>query len=350
VQHTDPQFDPDDAAAPGSGLFGLSTDAEDAAVQILAVPFDATTSYRPGTRRGPKGVLGASYQIDLYDRQFGRPYLEGIVLHTDPRFKKWNQEARKLSRPIIELGGHIRPDDEVAHEALARIEELGEKVNAAVQSFAERCLEEGRIPAVLGGDHSVPLGNMIACAASYPGLGILHVDAHADLRVAFEGFRYSHASILHNVLEQAEGVDKLVQVGLRDVGEREIDRIVGDARIHATFDDQWNMARMQGPALGDLIRDIIDELPDTIYITFDIDGLDPALCPSTGTPVPGGLLWGEAMELLAEVARAGKRVVGFDLCEVNPGPARDPNGKAWDSIVGARLLYRLCGLALSSNA
>ena len=340
-------FDPDAAAAPGSGLFGLSDDPDRAALHVLAVPFDATTSYRPGTRRGPKAVFAASHQIDLYDRLFGEPYQAGIAWSEDKRFKKWNRAARRLAEPILAAGGHIDPDDSEAQADLARIEDLGENVRVATYEFAQSCLEQGRIPALLGGDHSVPLGAIQACAERYPGLGILHIDAHADLRVAFEGFRYSHASILHNVLETCE-IATLVQVGLRDLGRREAERIRSDERIHPVFDDRWNRVRLEGGLTG-LIRNLVQTLPDTIYITWDIDGLDPTLCPGTGTPVPGGLLWGEAMSLLLELQRTGKRVVGFDLCEVSPGQEGDPAGEGWDAIVGARLLYRLCGLALANR-
>ncbi|MEZ6018852.1 MAG: arginase family protein [Planctomycetota bacterium] len=342
-------FDPDAAAAPGSGLFGLSTPAEQCQIQILAVPFDATTSYRPGTRRGPRAVYSASHQIDLFDRQFGRPYQAGIAWHTDVRFKKWNREARKLTEPIIEMGGHVDPADTEASAALARIEELGERVNDAVRLFAQRALTQGRIPTILGGDHSVPLGAMQACAAAYPGLGILpHIDAHADLRVAFEGFRYSHASILHNVLESAPGVSRLVQIGLRDVGEREIERIQSDDRILAIFDDQWSAARLDGSALRSLIQNAVQQLPDHLRHLRRRWPRSVAV-PRHRHPVPGGLLWGEALALLGALAEAGKQVVGFDLCEVSPGAVADPEGNGWDAIVGARLLYKLCGLSLQNR-
>ncbi len=340
-------FDPDAAAVPGSGLFGLSPNPIEAAIHILAVPFDATTSYRPGTRRGPAAVLDASHQIDLYDRLFGHPYRSGIVLHTDPRLKIWNREARKLAKPIIEKGGHLEPDDQASRQDLERIEELCEKVNHTVHDFSQRCIAEGRTPAVLGGDHSVPLGNIMACANANPGLGILHIDAHADLRVAFEGFRYSHASVMHNALEQCPGIERIVQIGLRDVGQREAQRIESDDRIQAVFDDEWAASRTSG--LQQRIAGAIDSLPDKVYISFAIDGLDPTLCPSTGTPVPGGLLWQETMDLLTTLAKSGKRVVGFDLCEVNPGRKGPKKGQTWDAAVGARLLYRLCGASLASQ-
>ncbi|MCP5024261.1 MAG: agmatinase family protein [bacterium] len=341
-------FDPDDAAPPGSGLFGLSITPDQAAIHVLAVPFDATTSYRPGTSQGPDAVLAASHQIDLFDRVFGKPYRSGIVLTKDPRFESWNTEARALAEPIIELGGHIEdlPD---AQDKLDRVNELGQQVRQAVSAFAEDCLAQDRIPVILGGDHSVPQGSIEACAKAYPGLGILHIDAHADLREAFEGFQFSHASILHNVLEQAPNIAHLLQIGVRDLGAKEAERIESDARIHSIFDDDWAEARQAGTALRSMVRDAIAKLPEHVYLTVDVDGLDPSLCPSTGTPVPGGLLWPDIMMILVELARSGRKVAGFDLCEVSPGPDGDPDGTSWDAVVGARLLYKLCGCALSSR-
>ncbi|MDF1837331.1 MAG: agmatinase family protein [Planctomycetota bacterium] len=338
-------FDPDAAATPGSGLFGLTCTPDQSTIQVLAVPFDATTSYRPGTRLGPEAVLAASHQIDLFDRVFGKPYEAGITLVEDPRFTAWNNEARVLAEPIIERGGHI-DGDATAQARLERVNQIGQQVREAVATFADDCLAQGRIPAVLGGDHSVPQGAIEACARAHPGMGILHIDAHADLRVAFEGFQYSHASILHNVMEQAPGVSHLLQIGLRDLGAQESARIDQDDRIHAIFDDDWAEIRLAGTALRSMVRDAIQKLPASVYITLDVDGLDPSLCPNTGTPVPGGLVWSEVMLILTELARSGRRVVGFDLCEVSPGPEGDPDGTGWDAVVGARLLYKLCGCAL----
>lgn len=338
-------FDPDAAAAPGSGLFGLTCTPDQAAVHVLAVPFDATTSYRPGTRLGPEAVLAASHQIDLFDRVFGKPYESGIVLLENPSFVAWNNEARVLAEPIIEKGGHVE-DDPTAQQSLARVNEIGQLVRQEVQTFAEGCLAAGRIPAILGGDHSVPQGAIEACARAHPGMGVLHIDAHADLRVAFEGFQFSHASILHNVLEEAPGVSHLLQIGLRDLGAQESERIESDDRIHAIFDDDWAELRLAGSALRQMVREAIQKMPQSIYITLDVDGLDPSLCPNTGTPVPGGLVWSEVMLILTELARSGRTVVGFDLCEVSPGPDGDPEGTSWDAVVGARLLYKLCGCAI----
>ena len=188
-----------------------------------------------------------------------------------------------------------------------------------------------------------------ACAARHPGLGILHFDAHADLREAYEGFEWSHASIMENVVKRLDGVAKLVQVGIRDLGEREFERIESsNGRIHVMFDKDWQRAKLDGASLRKLARSTIDELPDEVYVSFDIDGLDPTLCPNTGTPVPGGLGWSETMLWLEELARSKKKIVGLDLNEVSPGDT-NPELDSWDAIVGARLLYRMIGTALQAQ-
>jgi agmatinase len=210
-------------------------------------------------------------------------------------------------------------------------------------------MDAGKLVAVLGGDHSVPYGAIQAAAERHPGLGVLHVDAHADLRAAYEGFTWSHASILYNVVTRLEAVERVVQVGIRDLSEAEHALIAGSrGRVSALFDAEWAAARAAQQNLVALVRRTLAPLPERVWISFDVDGLDPALCPNTGTPVPGGFSFGEAMLWLGELARSGRRIVGFDLNEVAPGRER-PAGEGWDEIVGARLLYRLIGFALQSR-
>jgi len=171
-------------------------------------------------------------------------------------------------------------------------------------------------------------------------MGILHLDAHADLREAYEGFTYSHASIFHNVITKTD-IPKVVQVGVRDVGARELELIIHSrGRIRTFFDDELAARKEEGVAFATIADEIVDELPNDVYLSWDIDGLDPTLCPGTGTPVPGGLSWNEAIGLLRAIRRAKKRIVGLDLCEVAPGETE------WDANVGARLLYKMIGFAL----
>ena len=172
---------------------------------------------------------------------------------------------------------------------------------------------------------------------------MLHFDAHADLRRAYEGFEHSHASIMDNVVEGTR-IAKLVQVGIRDLCEEEAERIRGSGgKIVTFFDAELAEARFAGETWSKQCARIVDELPRTVYISFDIDGLDPALCPHTGTKVPGGLSFQMATSLIAAVVRSGRRLVGFDLTEV--APAQD--GSEWDENVGARLLYKLIGWSLT---
>lgn len=352
------EFDPD-GAAQGEGLYGLPDDPEGARVVVIPVPFDATTSYRDGTRNGPAAVLAASHQVDLFDLDFGRPYLQGITMRPlgegpAATIRELGERARELAVPVIEAGGVLdgRPELEAN---LAEVNRIGSRLNELVEAQVESVLAAGRIAWVLGGDHSTPFGSIRAHGRRFPGLGILHVDAHADLRDAYEGFEWSHASIMHNVVTRigAEGgVASLVQVGIRDFGEAEYAMTqAGDmgTRIVTHFDQRLAETRMRGGSWASLAERIVADLPEHVYLSLDIDGLDPKLCPDTGTPVPGGLAIDELWELLRAVVRSGRRIVGGDLNEVAPCRSLDPGewGKDWNANVGARVLYRSIGAALA---
>ncbi len=339
-------FDPSAAALPGSGVFGLPHTEEDAAVVIVPVPFEATTSYGRGTARGPEAVLEASRQVDLFDVEPGRPYLSGIhMLPLPARIAELDAAVREDAARVVEAGGTERGEPELA-EAAARVNRASAEVNEWVERQVTRLARAGKRVAVLGGDHSVAFGSIAAQARLHPGLGVLHLDAHSDLRRAYEGFRHSHASVLHDVLEYVPGVARLVQVGIRDVSDEEMAFVeASGGRVVVHHDAVLAAARFEGETWGAQVRRIVDALPRDVYLTFDVDGLDPALCPHTGTPVPGGLSFQEACALLAGVAKNGRRIVGLDLVEVAPGPG----GDEWDAVVGARLLYKMIGWTLRSN-
>lgn len=333
-------FDPDAAGKPGSGIFGLPHTRAESRIVLLPVPFDPTTSYGNGTAAGPAAIFDASMQVDLYDRRFGRVYEKGIYMEPESeRIASLSAAARKLAAPIVGRGGAESSD----RASLEKIDAAGEEVNRVVYEHTRRVLDEGKVPGLVGGDHSTPFGSIRACAehAGKGGLGILHLDAHMDLRSAYEGFAWSHASIMHNVLTKVPQVTKLVQIGIRDFGEGEMDfGIEQGARYHAHFDDQWAEELAAGRPFVELCRGAVAMLPDTVYISFDIDSLDPSLCPNTGTPVPGGLSFNQASLLLDALRQSGKRVIGFDLVEVCPAES----GGNWDANVGARVLYKLCGV------
>lgn len=327
-------FDPD-AAITNGALFGLPHGREDAGVVVIPVPFDATASYGTGSARGPAAIRDASAQIDLHDTTFGDIWRRGIFMEPEPEdIAALSEQTRALTGPIINKGG---PDDRDA-DAISRIDDAGEQVRSHVRDRVAAALAEDRFPVVLGGEHSVSLGAIEAAAEAGP-IGVFQIDAHADLRKSYEGFRYSHASVIRNVLELCPNVASVSQVGIRDLSRGERDYAARSGRVRMYHDDAI-ASRLATGLLYDVIpSEIISGLPDRVYLTVDIDGLDPSLCPSTGTPVPGGLSWRELTLLLRKLKRSGKTVVGADLVEVAPGPTE------WDANVGARVLYRLCALA-----
>lgn len=351
-----PPFDPDAAAHPDAGIFGLPDTRDDAHVVLFPVPFDATTSYGGGTSQGPAAILNASVQVDLFDLQFGRIYTQGIHMLDSPKeIEKASREARKLALPIIAKCGADPKDKKIVE----RINKAGELVNTHTYQTAWSILAQGKVPGLVGGDHSTPLGAILACAEYVQrlqaadrklsprdrGLGILHIDAHMDLRPAFEGFKYSHASIMHNVMTEIAEVSKLVQVGIRDFGEGEMDFAESQGRrVSVHYDLDWSTRQSEGESFIALATKAVRELPPHVYVSFDIDGLDPSLCPNTGTPVPGGLCFNRAAILLKALVDAGKKVVGFDLVEVCP--SNEKRAPEWDANVGARVLYKLCGVAM----
>jgi len=339
-------FDPSAAASPDSGIFGLSTTVEDSRVVVVPVPFEATTSYGGGASKGPAAILAASRQVDLFDASTGRPYEAGIcMLDPSVEIRRANRKARKAARSIIKRGGALDGDERLQRK-LERVNRYGDLVNEIVRNAVTEHLRAGKLVATLGGDHSTPFGAIQAHAEVWPGLGVLHVDAHADLRAAYEGFTWSHASIMYNVATKVPEVGKLVQVGIRDLSEEEFAfaRESG-GRIVMHHEDEVNRARFEGVPWVHIARAIVGDLPREVYISIDIDGLDPSLCPHTGTPVPGGFSFAEAVALLAAVVDSGRRIVGMDLCEVAPGP----DGDEWDANVAARMLYKLIGYALISQ-
>ncbi len=340
-----PAFDPN-AAAVGGGIYGLPFTPEESRVVLLPVPWEATVSYGGGTAGAPQAILDASRQVDPLDREVGRPWEAGIaLLPISEDVRAWSDEARRMAQPVIAAGGPgDDPDLRLAAEA---VNALSERMNAWVLAQARHWLEAGKLVGLVGGDHSTPLGLIRAVAERHPGFGILHVDAHADLRVAYEGFRFSHASIMNNVVRDVPGLQRLVQVGVRDYCDEE-DQLIREnpALLRTFFDADLKREQQDGEPWSRLCGRVVAELPREVYVSFDIDGLDPSLCPHTGTPVAGGLSLAEATAVLRRLIESGRRIVGFDLNEVAP----DPEGRSeWDANVGARLLYKLIGFTLLSQ-
>jgi agmatinase len=332
-------FDPN-AAAFGDNIYGLPYDVEQASQVIIPVPWEATVSYGMGAAEAPEAVLQASKQVDLYDPDVPDAWRLGLAMDAVPAaIVEANTRVRKdveKHLEALEAGG-------AAPEVLAKINEECDKVNKWVRTRSKELLDQGKLVYVLGGDHSAPLGLLQELAARGE-FGILHFDAHADLRIAYEGFEYSHASIMYNV-QKLPGVTAIAQVGIRDFCEEEVQVAMESGGRIKMFTDREIQSRLfEGEPWKRICKDIIDHLPQRVYVSFDIDGLDPMLCPGTGTPVPGGLQFEQSLYLIREVVRSGRTLIGFDLCEVSP-----TEDDEWDANVGARLLYRMANLVAHSN-
>ncbi len=332
-------YDPSGVGQVNGNLFGLPFDYASANSIVFGVPWEVTVSYRPGTAAAPQRILDASPQLDLYDFDNPDGWQSGIYLPTiDADLWAKNNYYRQQAKLIIdrlEQGQSLNSAPDLT-PVLAEINQACQSVN---QWLFDRCITaiaDGKKVGVIGGDHSVPLGYLQALATHYPDFGILHIDAHADLRDAYEGFEFSHASIMFNALKIPQ-ISKLVQVGIRDISQLEINTIEqSNGRIIAYYDAQIKQDMYAGKTWMQIVHSAIAHLPQQVYISFDVDGLDPKLCPQTGTPVPGGLELEQAVCLCREIIRSGRQIIGFDLCEVG--------NAEWDGNVGARIVYKLVNL------
>lgn len=336
-------FDPSGVGLDNGNLFGLPCNYDQAETIILGVPWEVTVSYRAGTALGPAATLAASPQLDLYDFDYPDGWRQGIYLVPIPeKFAAQNQDLRlKASRIIdcLERGDQVSNHSDLAAD-LQIINAACETVNQWVQDQTAQALARGKRVGVIGGDHSVPLGAIQGLAQRYDDFGILHIDAHADLRRAYEGFQYSHASIMDNALVLPQ-VSRLVQVGIRDLCHDEVARIQDSrGRICLYSDPDLKRLRYDGVSWQEICRRIVTDLPQRVYVSFDVDGLDPKLCPHTGTPVPGGLELEEVFCLFRQVVHSGRRLIGFDVSEVG--------NHEWDGNVAARAVYKLCNLMAKS--
>jgi agmatinase len=329
-----------------AGFLGANFCELDARLILIPVPWEATTSYGGGTSFGPNAIRVASHQLDLEDPAFGKAYRAGIVMTpAAPAITAVAEQAKKAAQRVIDAVS----DRELAlpKEDLDFVNHASLVVNRSVQDLSKKHLHDGKFVAVVGGDHSSPQGLIAALAEKYgEGFGILHFDAHHDLRQAYEGFQFSHASIFFNVMQEYPQVQKIVQVGIRDYCREERTYMEGLGIKGETFYSRDIFAmKAEGDGFKRIAERIVSALPSRVYVSFDIDALDAMYCPSTGTPVPGGLSFEEACYILEALANSGRKVIGFDLCEVTP----NLQGGEWDANVGARMLYKLCGCLLRTQ-
>lgn len=335
-------FNPNAVANPNNNIFGLPFTEEESKIIILPVPWEVTVSYGAGTARAAEHVFKSSMQVDLLDMDGNAGWKQGFFMkEIDKKLLLKSDYLRKEAELYIDYiaqGAELLKNKFMC-KSVKEINEGSNYLNNWVYEQSKAILDKQKIVGLLGGDHSTPLGLMKALAEKHGSFGILQIDAHCDLRIRYEDFTYSHASIMYNALNEIPELTKLVQVGVRDYCEQEWDYICNsNCRVITYFDKNIKERLFEGQLWKNITDEIIQQLPEKVYISFDIDGLDRKLCPNTGTPVPGGFESEEIIYLLKKIKESGRELIGFDLVEIGVGETD------WDSNVGARLLWRLCNL------
>lgn len=341
------KFDPNSVGNPNNNIFGLPFTEDDAKLVILPVPWEVTVSYGAGTARAAEQVFKASFQVDLFDPDMIDGWKEGFFMRSvDKKILLKSDYLRKEAELYID---YISKGEEVEVnkfmcKSMKDVNEGSRFMNEWVYNQTKELLGKDKLVALLGGDHSTPLGYFKAQAEKHGEFGILQIDAHHDFREGYEGFTYSHASIMYNALREIPELKHIVQVGIRDFSEGEYHFTKENKDRVTAFYDQTIKERMYG---GESWKNIVDEiiaaLPRKVHISFDIDGLDPKLCPGTGTPVAGGFETEQIMYLFKKLVASGKQLIGFDLVEIGLGDTD------WNANVGARLLFRMCNLLVKAN-
>jgi agmatinase len=342
------QFDPNAASNPNNNIFGLPFTEEDARLVILPVPWEVTVSYNAGTARAADHIFKASMHVDLFDPDTKEMWRQGFFMRApDKKVLLKSDYLRKEAELYIDYISHgeLLEKNLFMCKSLREINEGGAYLNKWVYEQTKQLLNRGKLVAILGGDHSIVLGFFKAIAEMHGDFGVLQIDAHCDLRASYEFFTYSHASVMYNALKEIPSLTHLVQIGARDYCQEEWNYIQNNqGRVIPYFDKDIKERQFEGETWKQITDEIVSKLPQKVLISFDIDGLDPKLCPNTGTPVQGGFETEQIFYLLKKIVQSGRRFIGFDLVEIGVG-----DNNEWDANVGAHILWRLANLLVASN-
>jgi agmatinase len=333
------EFNPNDLAINNGNLYGLPASFMDSELVVFSVPWDVTVSYSDGTSGAPVRIQEESLQVDLYDLDYGNFWKKGIYyLSDDKLIREKSEKYRPIAKQAIDLleKGYNVEDNEALKLKTKEVNMACQEMIDWVYSETLLLIDQGKKVCLLGGDHSTPLGYLKALSEKHTNFGILQIDAHCDLRDRYEGFVFSHASIMYNALKLSS-IESLTQVGIRDFCEDEIEFAKRSKKnVSIFFDRDMKYQKIEGKTWKEICHEIVLKLPNKLYISFDIDGLNPLYCPKTGTPVAGGLELDEVFYLFNLIKQSNIEIIGMDLNEVG--------NDVWDANVGARVLYRMLGL------
>jgi agmatinase len=338
-------FNPNKVSNPNNNIFGLPFTEEESKLVIIPVPWEVTVSHLAGTARAADHVYRSSLFVDIFDVDGDAGWKKGFFMQEiDKKLLFKNDYLRKEAELYIDYISQGAPieDNKFMCKSLKEINEGSAYMNNWVYENSKALLEKDKLVAVLGGDHSTSLGLMKALSEKHGEFGVLQIDAHCDLRKKYEDFNYSHASVMYNALTEIPAITKLVQLGIRDYCEEEWNYICNsNFRVVTYFDKQVKNRLFEGQTWKTIANEIIQNLPQKVYISFDIDGLDRKLCPNTGTPVIGGFESEEMIYLIQKIKASGRELIGFDLVEIGVSQTD------WDSNVGASILWRLCNIMVA---
>lgn len=342
------EFDPNGVIPDNGNYFGMPLDAEDAALVLISAPWDVTVSIRSGSSYAPDAIIEASRFIDFYEPSAPYSWRKGIATAPiDYRIQdlshRLRSDAERVMKMHDELG--LSSIENMLHSRrLRKVNEGSAEVNANIYEQSKRWLSKDKLVGLVGGDQSAAYGLIRAIGEKHEEVGILHIDSKCDLREQHYNFDFSHASVMHNVLRDVPQIKRLVSVGVREFSPREWERAESDERIRLFTGQYLWSKKFEGTTWAALCDEIVETLPEKVYVSLDIDGLTIECSPHTGTLVSGGLRFPEVVYLVGKVVASGRRIVGFDLTEVVP----DMDDRT-DAAIAARLLFKMCSMALKEH-
>jgi agmatinase len=328
-------FDPEGVGIRNGNIFGFPYSEEEAEVLIIPVTWDATASFGKGTAQGPEAILEASVQLDFFHPEVENAWERKIhMLPISRDLLEVNQHFLKQTEEYIsylEEGGLLEnsPSFKIM---LEEVEKAQKNIQVGLRNRVLDCFKKGKFPITLGGEHSVSLGAIEAAAEKFGEISIVQLDAHADLRNSYEGFEQSHASIMYNALKLS-GVKEIHSLGIRDVSNSEVCLAKKD-RVKTGYGWDISSKELKGKDWDSICDEMLEGISAPVYLTVDVDLLDPSYCPNTGTPVPGGWSFNQLKYFLSKLRNKGLNIVAADLVEVA--------NAEWDANVGARILWELC--------
>ena len=342
------KFDPNGAIPDNGNYFGIPLEPEEAALVLISAPWDLSLKVRNGSSFAPDAIIEASRSVDFFEPMAPDSWRKGIAtVPIDYTIQDMSHRLRSDAERIVKVhekqGG--TPFDNLVYErSLRRVNEGFQALNDNIYKQSQTWLSEGKIVGLVGGDQSTAYGHIRAVAEHHGSLGVLHIDSSCNLKSCHQGFEFSHASVMHNILRDVPQVECLVGVGVRAFSPEEWQRAESDPRVKLfTGQSIWSR-HFEGVLWSTICNEIVESLPQNVYVSLDVNGLTVECSPHNGMVVAGGVRFPEVIYLLGKIVDSGRKIVGFALSEVLP----DMDDKT-DAAIASRLLYNICSMALKNH-